>query len=150
MRYIVSVMLLGLMSASCNGNDLADGSAVDLDEPPNKPIVPESPKSLFEIAASGDAEAQYFYGEKLYAGEGVGRDILEAEAWWRRAAAQDHVKAKVALASLYLEGLGAHGDKEKAFALLKEAAQSGDKFASEVLDSYGIESGSDPEPKSQQ
>jgi len=54
-------------------------------------------------ADKGDAEYQFLTGECFRTGYGVGMDLNQAREWYRKAAAQDHAKAKAALEKLALE-----------------------------------------------
>lgn len=60
---------------------------------------------LFEKAANqGNANAQNLLGTLLYSGEGVKKDLAEAEKWLKKAAKQGHVGAKEKLADLKKKG----------------------------------------------
>jgi len=80
-------------------------------------------------AAQGYAEAQFELGAMYAAGEGVGRDPLEARRWMARAAQAGHRSAIVVMAEAYLGGgLGlAEGERSGPAALewIRLAAEHG-------------------------
>ena len=49
------------------------------------------------VAEKGYARAQYTLGQMYEKGQGVGRDLQEAEKWYQQAAAKGHAEAKTAL-----------------------------------------------------
>jgi len=45
------------------------------------------------LALAGDADAQFNLGQAYKLGRGVPADLVQAEAWYRRAAKQGHLQA---------------------------------------------------------
>lgn len=53
-----------------------------------------------ELAAAGDAQAEYMLGEKYRLGEGVAKDLPKAREWLAKSAAQGFHDAQTSLSSL--------------------------------------------------
>lgn len=54
-------------------------------------------KRFMHGAEAGDADCQYYVGICYEKGLGVGKDVFEAQAWYRKASAQGHAEARAAL-----------------------------------------------------
>lgn len=70
--------------------------------------VGENTRSLKEwmrLAEQGQDFAQYNLGEKYYNGDGVPQDLAEAAKWYRLAADQGHVGARIRLDIQYAIGV---------------------------------------------
>ncbi len=80
-------------------------------------------------AANGDADAQFNMGQAYKLGKGVPQDLKRAEAWYRKAAAQGHIKASDTLGLLLFQ------DNRKADALpfLQASAERGEPRAMYIL-----------------
>ena len=78
------------------------------------------------MAYGGDAAAQYQVGVDYQDGDVVGRDFVQAESWFKKAADQGNAQAQLAL-GLLLEGhnSGIAVDDGQAAALLHKAAGQG-------------------------
>jgi len=76
-------------------------------------------------AQSGDADAQFLLGEAYRLGRGVVADPIAALGWYRRAAAQGHVRAADSLGLL----LFAQGQRADAMPLLVKSADRGEPRA---------------------
>ena len=75
---------------------------------------------LLRTAEQGDAEAQFKYGVALSEGQyGCVRNIVEATVWFRDAADQDHMEAKLHLARAYRNGVGLEVDIKLALHYLR-------------------------------
>ena len=59
-----------------------------------------------KLAESGDAVAQYIFGDSYLNGYGVDRDEEEAVKWFRKSAEQGYSMAQYKLGKCYFEGLG--------------------------------------------
>ncbi len=77
-------------------------------------------------AEAGDAEAMYLLGVAYAQGRLVPQSDVEAASWFRRAAARDHLRGRVSLGYCLATGRGVRRDLEKAYILLREAADAGD------------------------
>ncbi len=77
-------------------------------------------------AEEGDPEAMYLLGVAYAQGRFVPQDDAEAAVWFKRAAVRDHRRAKVSLGYCCATGRGVRRDLEKAYVLLREAADEGD------------------------
>ncbi len=77
-------------------------------------------------AEAGDAEAMYLLGVAYAQGRVVPQSDVEAATWFGRAAARDHLRGRVSLGYCLATGRGIHRDLEKAYILLREAADAGD------------------------
>lgn len=80
-------------------------------------------------AAKGDADAQFNMGQAFKLGKGVPQDLKRAEAWYRKAAEQGHIKASETLGLLLFQ------DNRKADALpfLQASAERGEPRAMYIL-----------------
>lgn len=80
----------------------------------------------YRVAAEqGYAPAQRELGDLYRLGRGVGQDAAQAEAWLRRAVAQDDVDARFLLAVVLRGEDGRHTNSEEAAKLMREAAEQG-------------------------
>lgn len=80
---------------------------------------------LLRYAEDGDPEVQSFVGTVYAAGEGVEKDLEEANNWFSAAASQGFGDAEFNLGYNYSEGLGVERDDETAFDLFARAAEHG-------------------------
>lgn len=80
-------------------------------------------------AAKGDADAQFNMGQAYKLGKGVPQDMKRAEAWFRKAAGQGHVKAADTLGLLLFQ----EGRKTDALPFLQAAAERGEPRAQYIL-----------------
>lgn len=80
-------------------------------------------------AQAGDAESQFQMGEAYRAGRGVSVDPETAIMWYRRAAAQGHIRASEELGF----ALFAHGDRREAMPYIEKAAARGEARAFYLL-----------------
>jgi cell division septation protein DedD len=80
-------------------------------------------------AQAGDAEAEFQMGEAYRAGKGVTADPEDAIMWYRRAAAQGHIRASEELGF----ALFAHGDRHEAMPYIEKAAARGEARAFYLL-----------------
>lgn len=80
-------------------------------------------------AAKGDADAQFNMGQAYKLGKGVPQDLKRAEAWYRKAAEQGHIKAADTLGLLLFQ------DNRKADAMpfLQASAERGEPRAMYIL-----------------
>lgn len=80
-------------------------------------------------AAKGDADAQFNMGQAFKLGKGVPQDLKRAEAWYRKAAEQGHIKAADTLGLLLFQ------DNRKADAMpfLQASAERGEPRAMYIL-----------------
>jgi TPR repeat protein len=85
-------------------------------------------------AKAGDANAQYNIGWLYHNGYGLAVDDQQALYWWQQAAAQNHVDARFALASLYTHGgRGVQSDINKAIPLYISTLATGNEDARLIL-----------------
>lgn len=80
-------------------------------------------------AQAGDAEAEFQLGEAYRGGHGVAVDLETAIGWYRRAAAQGHIRASEELGF----ALFAHGDRKEAMPYIEKAAARGEARAFYLL-----------------
>lgn len=80
-------------------------------------------------AASGDADAQFNMGQAYKLGKGVPQDLKRAEAWYRKAAEQGHIKAADTLGLLLFQS----GRKGDALPFLQASAERGEPRAMYIL-----------------
>lgn len=80
-------------------------------------------------ARVGDAQAQFLLGQELRGANGYGGNGPVAQAWYLKAAAQDHLGAIRALARMYEAGDGVAKDENAALDFYRMAADKGDAEA---------------------
>lgn len=80
-------------------------------------------------AAKGDADAQFNMGQAYKLGKGVPQDLKRAEAWYRKAAGQGHIKAADTLGLLLFQD----GRKADAMPYLQSSANRGEPRAMYIL-----------------
>lgn len=80
-------------------------------------------------AASGDPDAQFNLGQAHKLGRGVPQDIKRAEAWYRKAASNGHIKAADTLGLLLFQD----GRKTDAVPFLQASAERGDPRAQYIM-----------------
>lgn len=85
----------------------------------------ESLAKLKDEAAKGNAEAVFKVGVAYDEGKDVGKDLVEAAKWYRKAADQGYVPATYNLAAMYANGDGVEVDFTQAIRLYKQAADKG-------------------------
>ncbi len=100
---------------------------VDIGDPP-----PEF-ATMIERARNGEAEAMYLIGIAYAGGRLVPENIVEAAAWFLRAARLDHSPAKTSMAYLYASGQGVARDRVAAYVLLREAIHEGEASAKPLM-----------------
>ena len=80
-------------------------------------------------AANGDPDAQFNLGQAHKLGRGVPQDIKRAEAWYRKAASNGHIKAADTLGLLLFQD----GRKADAVPFLQASAERGDPRAQYII-----------------
>ncbi len=80
-------------------------------------------------AAKGDADAQFNMGQAYKLGKGVQQDMKRAEAWYRKAAEQGHIKAADTLGLVLFQ----ENRKTEALPFLQAAAERGEPRAQYIL-----------------
>lgn len=76
-------------------------------------------------AEAGDAEAQFYLGAMIGAGQGVDKDLTESARWFEKAAKQGNVEAQYNLGVAYKDGQGVAQDNARAVKWWREAAEAG-------------------------
>ncbi|MCX7284042.1 MAG: SPOR domain-containing protein [Novosphingobium sp.] len=80
-------------------------------------------------AAAGDADAQFNMGQAYKLGKGVPLDLKRAEAWYRKAASQGHIKASDTMGLLLFQD----NRKSEALPYLQASAERGEPRAMYIL-----------------
>jgi TPR repeat protein len=111
MKRLVLALLLAIGSVA-----LAAGATPDI-------------SALQAKAQAGDAEAEFQLGEAYRGGKGVAADLETAIGWYRKAAAQGHIRASEELGF----ALFAHGDRKEAMPYIEKAAARGEPRAFYLL-----------------
>ena len=93
--------------------------------PPQKPAETAVPPD----ANCVDAERQFKLGLKFASGKGAALDYVQAAAWYRKAAEQNHFLAQFNLGMMYAHGQGVARDSVQSRMWLDKAAQQGDAGA---------------------
>ena len=86
-------------------------------------------ESFFDLAKSGDIDAQTMLGEMYLEGIIVEKDYEKAFFWLAKAANKDNVKAQYLLGTMYENGLHVAKNLDRAVSWYKKAAKSGDVLA---------------------
>ena len=81
------------------------------------------------LALRGDADAQFNLGQAYRLGRGVPLDLLEAKAWFQRAASRGHLDAQATLGLLLFQ----NGEKAEGIKWLRQAADQNEPRAQLVL-----------------
>ena len=87
-------------------------------------------------AEQGNALAQYVLGLMYYAGEGVPKDDVEAEKWFRKAAEQGYAKAQLLLSGMYLEGEGVPKNDIESYAWVLLAKANGIEESRKIISNF--------------
>jgi localization factor PodJL len=85
--------------------------------------------ALKELAAQGDASAQFELGVRYAEGRGAVRDLKTAAQWLEKSANQGLAPAQYRLGSLYEKGFGVERDYLRARSLYQSAAERGNARA---------------------
>lgn len=86
-----------------------------------------------QLAALGDATAQWFLGTRYFTGKGVSQDYLQAEKWFQLSAAQGNARAQFFLGLMYYDGNGVAQDYREALKWYRLAARQGNESAHTML-----------------
>src|SRR5439155_442169 len=76
-----------------------------------------------------DADVQFGMGLKFANVEGATHDYVQAEEWYRKAAAQSHCLAQFNLGMMFASGQGVRQDDAESMAWFGKAARQGDAGA---------------------
>lgn len=82
-----------------------------------------------ELAAQGEAKAQYALAEHYHAGFGLEQNLANAFQWYKKAAEQNHLPAMFNLATAYDLGEGTEQNLEQAAYWYEKAARLGEPSA---------------------
>jgi len=124
---------------------LAGGRALLAAPAPGEPpavVVPSDALTLslwLGRAEQGGAEAQYTVGTMYATGKGTQLDYIEAQKWFRLAAAQDHPRALWSMGLLYDNGWGVERNRVEAFRWYRLAAEKGEPQAQTNVGAFYIE-----------
>ena len=101
--------------------------AVAYDKGDGLPADPQKALSLYKIAAvGGEAEAQAALGTYFYeGGTDLGKDLVQARAWFREAAIRGDLDGMVNLSAMLIKGEGGEADPVRAWAWLTLASGAG-------------------------
>lgn len=126
MRKIVAVTL-GTLLAATAAPALADVKAgVDAWA---KGDYAKSIKEWRPLAIKGDADAQFNLGQAYKMGRGVPVDLMMAQQWYAKAAAQGHIQAEDNLGLIMFQ----NGDRTNALPFIRKSADRGDPRAQYIL-----------------
>ncbi len=89
--------------------------------------------SLRMNAEDGDPEAMFLLGIAYAEGRGVEKNDMAAARWFHQASRNGHQRAKTSMGYLYSIGRGVRRDPVLGYVLLSQVAESGDKFAQDML-----------------
>ena len=99
-------------------------------------------RDLYRKAADMEhASAQNMLGNLYFAGQGVKKDLGEAEAWWRKAAEQEYAPAQYNLGGMYSRSLSGSLEREEAEGAGAEGAAVYLRFPAARRHPGGIQSG---------
>jgi len=123
------------------GPDMAPVGALHTAGAQNRPNE-GAPQALRDLAAAGNAGAQFELGSRLAEGRGMTRDLKAAAHWFEKAAAQGLAPAQYRLGSLYEKGMGVSRDAALARTWYLRAAEQGNARAMHnlaVLTAEGVD-----------
>ncbi len=127
MRIAAAAALLAALTAS---TALAQTPAAKPPKPaPAKAAKVPAQPPLAQLAAAGDAEAQYKLAQAFRDGKGAKRNADEAASWFALAAANGQAAAAAELAQMHEQGAGLKRDKAQAALWWFRAAALGDEAA---------------------
>jgi hypothetical protein len=89
---------------------------------------------LRDLAAQGNADAEWQLGARYHNGDGVVKDDVQAMRWFQRAAEHGHVTAEATLGAYYWAGRGVPQDLSKAYFWSAVAFAEGDENSKPRLD----------------
>ena len=89
---------------------------------------------LRDLAAQGNADAEWQLGARYHNGDGVVKDDVQAMQWFQRAAEHGHVTAEATLGAYYWAGRGVPQDLSKAYFWSAVAFAQGDENSKPRLD----------------
>ncbi len=121
--------------------------------PPPTPVTAPPPPAtigspeLVQAAANGDPRAQFEVGTRFSDGRGVAQDLVEAVAWYQRAADAGLAPAQYRLGSYLEKGTGTAKDTLKARTYYELAANGGNAKAMHNLGVLMTQSGKQDELK---
>lgn len=133
MRIAVTAALLASMIAGpamAQAPSRPAAKAPQAKSAPAKPVpaAPAKP-SLTQMAAQGDAQAQYQLGQATLTGKGAKKNAAEAVSWFALAAGNGVADAAIALARAYEQGSGVPRDPSQAAEWWLRAGILGDAAA---------------------
>ena len=123
MRVQFLTATLFLFTACSNLPDTPPNSEADM--PPSPATIVLTDLSLEELAATGDAGAQYTLGENYLWGKGVAMDQPTAANWLLLAAQQGYAPAQFLIGRMYLDGTYYDQDYDAATQWFQKAAKQG-------------------------
>ncbi len=101
-------------------------------------------RDYFSLAAkAGDKNAQFNLGKLYFEGKGTDKNLDQALALYRQAAAQDHILALNTLGALYKKGAKSPADKEKARQYFQRSAEFGNAVGLFESGLFQLEQGDD-------
>jgi hypothetical protein len=89
--------------------------------------------AIQQRAEQGDALAQHDLGHRYAKGEGLPRDLEQAEIWFRRAAEQGNAQSQSVMGGMYYMGFGLKQDFQQAAVWFRRAAEQGEARAQAYL-----------------
>jgi TPR repeat protein len=85
------------------------------------------------LAECNEPQYMFFYAVLLLNGDGIKKDIVESERWFRKAAELDNIPAMRALGDLLIDGVDFPQNKEEGESWLRKAIELDDKRATVML-----------------
>lgn len=95
----------------------------------NKGNLEAGIKWIQNAAEMGNAKAQFYLGSFYYVGDGVTKDVHEAEKWIRKAAEQGDMEAQYYLGIMYYNGDSVEKDDVMAAKWFQKSAEQGNLYA---------------------
>ena len=108
---------------------IANYSWADVDEGVRAIGSGDYAKAMKIFKADGSAVAQLNIGVMYLQGQGVRKDMREANKWFLKAAIRGNTQAQNNIAYSYLEGIGIQKDEREAVKWFRKAAEQGDSQA---------------------
>lgn len=120
---LVGIMAAMLIPATMTEKPIESISNKEIETQEN--MITQGSANDEELAAQGDASAQFRLGRMYLNGDGVNQDYAKAFEWYQKSANQGNNEAQTLMGHMYYDGKGVNQDYTKAFEWFQKAANQG-------------------------
>ncbi len=124
---LVGIMAAMLIPATMTEKPIESISNKEIETQEN--MITQGSANDEELAAQGDASAQFRLGRMYLNGDGVNQDYAKAFEWYQKSANQGNNEAQTLMGHMYYDGKGVNQDYTKAFEWFQKAANQGQPLA---------------------